>query len=78
MHEELQSTNDELQTIKAELRQRGEELNAADALLPACLSGDSAIEQVVRDAVRRASPFAALWTCNPLMGSQNGVRGVNP
>ena len=45
--------------------------------LKACLSGDSAIEQVVVDAVnRRGKPIHCTVTCTPLMGGQNEVRGV--
>ena len=45
--------------------------------LKACLSGDSAIEQVVLDAVnRRGKPIRCTVTCTPLMGGQSEVRGV--
>jgi two-component system CheB/CheR fusion protein len=45
--------------------------------LKACLSGDSAIEQVVVDAVnRRGKTIRCTVTCTPLMGGQNEVRGA--
>jgi two-component system CheB/CheR fusion protein len=45
--------------------------------LKACLAGDSAIEQLVLDAVnRRGKTIRCTVTCTPLMGSQNEVRGV--
>ncbi|HET7422631.1 MAG TPA: CheR family methyltransferase [Gemmatimonadales bacterium] len=45
--------------------------------LKACLSGDSAIEQVVLDAVnRRGKTIRCTVTCTPLMGGKNEVRGV--
>jgi two-component system, chemotaxis family, CheB/CheR fusion protein len=45
--------------------------------LKACLSGDSAIEQVVLDAVnRRGKPIRCGVTLTPLMGGQNSIRGV--
>jgi two-component system CheB/CheR fusion protein len=45
--------------------------------LKACLAGDSAIEQVVLEAVnRRGKTIRCTVTCTPLMGSQNEVQGV--
>ncbi len=45
--------------------------------LKACLSGDSAIEQVMLDAVnRRGKTIRCTVTCTPLMGGKNEVRGV--
>jgi two-component system, chemotaxis family, CheB/CheR fusion protein len=45
--------------------------------LKACLSGDSAIEQVVLEAVnRKGKPIRCTVTCTPLMGVQNEIRGV--
>ena len=45
--------------------------------LKACLSGDSAIEQVVLDAVnRRGRSVRCTVTCTALMGGQNEVRGA--
>ena len=45
--------------------------------LKACLAGDSAIEQVVLEAVnRRGKTIRCTVTCTPLMGGQNEVSGV--
>ena len=45
--------------------------------LQACLSGDSAIEQVMLDDVnRRGKTIRCTVTCTPLMGGKNEVRGV--
>jgi two-component system, chemotaxis family, CheB/CheR fusion protein len=45
--------------------------------LKACLSGDSALEQVVVEAVnRRGKPIRCTVTLTPLMGGQSGIRGV--
>ena len=45
--------------------------------LKVCLSGDSAIEQVMLEAVnRRGKTIRCTVTCTPLMGGKNEVRGV--